>query len=155
MNYSATGEQLKEIADTIRSKTGKTALLSFPDGFTNEIGNINRNIASINTSHQIKTKQVLIKAGNYIQGQTVATIRKIEDGFNELWRNTDLNASVTSPAPYSGAFSISTTQYTNLQGYIKSITVRVSRAITVTNNIYITLRYTTSGSVTFIPTEYE
>lgn len=39
-NYIVTGEQLKDIADAIRAKTGDSEQLVFPDGFVSSIGSI-------------------------------------------------------------------------------------------------------------------
>jgi hypothetical protein len=45
-NYYVNGEQLKSIADTIRSKSGTSALLEFPSGFVTAINDITTPIPS-------------------------------------------------------------------------------------------------------------
>lgn len=40
MNYYVTGEQLTAVADAIRTKTGGSSGLAFPDGFTGAISGI-------------------------------------------------------------------------------------------------------------------
>lgn len=51
MNYSVTGQQLTGIADEIRSKTGGTTPITFPNGFVSEINSIKNQLSK--TAQQV------------------------------------------------------------------------------------------------------
>lgn len=56
-DYLTTTEELTSIADTIRSKGGTTALLTYPNGFVAAINNIEINpITMINVNNATATK---------------------------------------------------------------------------------------------------
>ena len=74
MNYSVTGEQLTGIADAIRTKTGDSSGLAFPDGFVSAIEGI-ADLSSLitNTAYAQKDSTIEVDAQT-----TVAVIYTVQ-----------------------------------------------------------------------------
>ena len=69
MNYSVTGEQLTAIANAIREKTGNQDPMVFPDGFTEQIGNMTDTSDATATAADIKTGKTAYVAGEKVTGE--------------------------------------------------------------------------------------
>ena len=77
-NYTVSGEDLSSIADIIRTKSGETEPLEFPDGFYAAISGISAKIQS----NVRRSVTFYIGAGTYSSGATLYTYGKPS---SEIW----------------------------------------------------------------------